>query len=134
MPYRETADASILVVGLNGVVVGLAQQSGEILWKNELKGGGVGQVALEIVGQRILASAEGDKLFCLDYQTGSTIWEAKTTHAGGEALSTIILVRNDRIFISKWGYTDCFSWEGARLWSQDLKGLGVGRATLRLPA
>ena len=130
MPYRETEDASILVVGLNGVVVGLDKQNGEILWKNELKGGGLGEIALEIVGSRVLASAEGDKLFCLDYQTGSTIWEAKTTHVGGEAT---ILVRGERIFISKWGYTDCFSWEGAKLWSQDLKGLGAGRATLKLP-
>jgi outer membrane protein assembly factor BamB len=134
MPYRETEGASILVVGLNGVVVGLDKQSGEILWKNELKGGGVGQVALELIGGRVLASAEGDKLFCLDYQTGSIVWEAKTTHAGGEALSTVILVRGDRIFISKWGYTDCFSWEGTKLWSQELKGLGVGIATLKIPA
>jgi outer membrane protein assembly factor BamB len=131
--YRDTEEATILLVGLNGVVIGLDKKSGEILWKNELKGGGIGRVVLEFAQGRIFASAEGDKLFCIDYHTGSTLWEAKTTHSGGEALGTTILVHEECIFVSKWGYIDCFSWDGTKLWAQELKGLGVGRAMLKIP-
>lgn len=131
MPYREIEDErKILVIGLNGVVVGLDRETGAILWKNDLKGGGVGRVAVAIAEGKVFASAEGDKLFCLDYLTGQTLWEQKTSHSGD---NPSILVERDVLYVSKWGYIDCFTTSGEKLWSQELKGLGVGHANLKLP-
>ena len=34
LPYRSTEEATILIVGLNGAIIGLDKLTGEILWKH----------------------------------------------------------------------------------------------------
>lgn len=134
MTYRETEarpepDRSILVVALAGVVAGLDRASGEVRWKNELRSGGLGEVFIAIGYGAIVASASGAKLFCLDYLTGETRWEAATSASG----RTTIVMEPDRIICAKGGYLDCFDPHGERMWQQPLRGYGVGRIAMGFP-
>jgi outer membrane protein assembly factor BamB len=129
MVYRELEDRSILLVGINGRVIGLDRETGAVRWDNGLEGGGIGKVFLHIIGDRVLASAHGGGLFCLRYATGETLW-TKTTSSQG--LSTIIVDR-DVIFVGKGGEVDAFTLDGELLWSQPLKGRGMIGVSLALP-
>lgn len=134
MSYRDGAgplprDRSILVVGLNGKVYGIDRATGELRWRNDLKGGGFGEVFLAVDYGVIVASAGGAMMYCLDYLTGQERWRA-ATQASGRAT---ILIEPDHIVCAKGGYVDAYTVEGRRLWSQPLSGAGVGRVALGYP-
>lgn len=134
MDYRENADRpapdrSILVVALNGHVYGLDRATGALRWHNELAGGGMGEVFLAVGYGVVVASAVGAKLYCLDYLTGETRW-VQNTKASGRAT---VVIEPDQIVCAKSGYLDCFAPDGNALWSQPLKGAGMGRVALGYP-
>jgi outer membrane protein assembly factor BamB len=133
-PYREQiagteADRSVIIVGLNGSVVGVDRLTGQIRWENKLPGGGNGEVFLAFRYGVLAVSALGGQLFRLDYLTGHILWQTATT-SGGRAT---ILVEPDMIICGKGGYVDAFDHAGNLGWQQQLRGKGMGRIALGLP-
>lgn len=127
--YRDSEDRSIIVVGLNGVIAGVDRRTGKEVWRNQLPGAGYGIVDLAITEHVVLATASARALFCLDYRTGQTLWTAPT-HAMGRGT---ILVDRDLVMVSKQGYLDAYDLSGTHLWTQELTGMGTGRAALGTP-
>jgi outer membrane protein assembly factor BamB len=61
----------LVFVGVNGYVVALDRDTGDIVWScNELKSG---YVTLLLEGDRLIVSTNG-YMFCLDPLTGSILW------------------------------------------------------------
>ena len=118
----------ILIVALGGSVVGLHMETGEQAWRNNMTLGGHAWVALAVASDRVYASASAKKLFCIDRQSGETLWAAPTTGLGRATL----LIAEERIIICKGGLVDCFSTDGSIVWSQNLKRLGKGVAAMGL--
>ncbi len=134
MIYREAdppleADRSILVVGLNGAVVGLDRETGAIRWKNPLVASGGHEVFIAFRFGLLVVSAAGDQLISIDYRNGLTRWASPTQSAG----RATILIEHDRVVCAKGGYLDCFDHDGRALWSQPLTGLGLGAIALAFP-
>ena len=121
-------EKEILIVALGGSVVGLNMSDGTQAWRNNMTFGGHAWVALAVSHTRVYASASAKKLFCIDRQTGETLWAQPTTGLGR---ATILSVE-ERVIICKGGFVDCFSTDGDLLWSQSLKKLGKGVAALGL--
>ena len=133
-PYRaapRAEDRSILVVALNGQVVGVDRQTGEIRWKQGTDGGsgGIGEVFVAMSHGLLLVSGHDAMLVSLDYATGAIKWRGHTYSTG----RATILVERDVIVCAKGGYLDCFGHGGMKLWTQPLSGLGQGRVTLGFP-
>jgi outer membrane protein assembly factor BamB len=134
MTFRTQAgalqpDRSVLVVGTHGRICGVDRATGELLWKNELPSGSYGEVFIAVGHGVVIASADGAVIFCLDYLTGHERWRSPTSASG----RATIVMEPDQIVCAKGGYIDCFDPEGHHLWSQPLKGFGVGRVSLGLP-
>ena len=112
-----------LIVGLQGRVVALDIQTGEVVWHNELKGSGSASVALAVNDDWVYASASAARIFCLNRQTGQTVWSEKTTGLGRAMI--VIDSAEEKVFVAKSGYVDCFSMAyGECEWKKDLSKLG----------
>lgn len=62
-------------VGVQGHVVGIKKETGELLWKTHLDGGfGDSFVSLATDGALVFAHTRG-KLFCLDASSGQLLWK-----------------------------------------------------------
>src|SRR5882757_407762 len=62
----------LIFVGLNGYVVALHRETGDIVWSNnKMKSG---YVTLLLDGDRLIASTNG-YIYCLDPLTGDVLWE-----------------------------------------------------------
>jgi outer membrane protein assembly factor BamB len=134
MEYRNNAaplapDRSVLVVGLRGLVYGLDRVTGAVRWRNSLPEGGLGEVFIAVGFGVVVASARGANLHCLSYLTGETRW-VQPTQAMGRAT---IVIEAAQIVCAKGGYIDCFAPDGTTMWSQPLKGAGLGRMALGFP-
>jgi outer membrane protein assembly factor BamB len=116
----------VLVVGINGRLVGIDANSGAIAWEDGLKGGGYGEVSIAANATHVVASALNAKVFCFRYPTGEPLW-TESTSAMGRAT---IVIEDDRIYVAKNGEVDCFSLDGRKLWSQPLKGKSLGRVAM----
>ena len=80
----------LIFVGLNGYVVALHRDSGEIVWSNkELHRG---MVTLLLDGDRLIASTSG-YLYCLNPQTGKVLWHNPMKGFGMAAPTAIASVR-----------------------------------------
>ena len=121
-------EQDILIVALGGSVVGLNMDDGTQVWRNSMTFGGHAWVALAVSKTRVYASASAKKLFCIDRQTGETLWAQATTGLG----RATILAIEERIIICKGGFVDCFSVDGTLVWSQSVKKIGKGVAALGL--
>jgi outer membrane protein assembly factor BamB len=133
MTYRQQDpppefDRSILLVGLNGQLVGLDRDSGEIRWENPLGRSG-GEVFVAIRYGLVVASPPTSVIYRVDYATGETLWQAQATGGG----QTTILIEPDCIVVGKAGYLDCFDHDGRKLWAQPLEGKGIGSVALGYP-
>lgn len=71
----------------------------------------------------------GDTIYCLDYLTGVERWR-HDTYTSGRAT---IVMEPDHILCAKGGYIQSFTVDGRLLWTQPLKGYGVGRCSLGYP-
>lgn len=61
----------LVFIGLNGYVVALNRDTGEIVWSNnDLESG---YVTILVDGDRLIVSTNG-YIFCLDPLTGSVLW------------------------------------------------------------
>jgi len=79
----------LIYIGLNGWVVALDRDSGEIVWKcSELKSG---FTTLMLDGDRLIASTNG-YIFCLDPQTGKVVW-SNPLRGFGMGVASLVSVR-----------------------------------------
>jgi len=80
----------VVFVGLNGYVVALDRDTGEIVWSNnELESG---YVTLLLDGDRLVVSTNG-YLFCLDPLTGRVLWNNRMRGYGLGAPTSLISAR-----------------------------------------
>jgi len=120
----------IIVAAVGGKLIGLDSSSGSTRWENGMDGGGYGEVALAVTGERIIASASRGKVFCLEYPSGRELWTAKTSAIG----RATILVDGANVIVGKSGKLDCFDVESGRLrWSSALPGTGFGTVAIGVP-
>jgi outer membrane protein assembly factor BamB len=132
MSYREgeaivESTRDILVVGLAGKVIGLDRRGGEIRWTRVLQS--LGGVFVALRHGLLVVSGNASSVHRLDYLSGEVVWSKPTT-ANGRAT---ILIETDVVIVAKGGYLDAFAHDGAPLWKQELKGMGIDAATLALP-
>lgn len=79
----------LIFVGLNGYVVALDRDSGEMVWSNnELNSG---YVSLLLDGDQLIASTNG-YLYCLAPLTGEILWRNPLT-GYGEGVASLVSVR-----------------------------------------
>lgn len=119
----------ILIVGINGQVLGIDVASGAVKWEDGLKGGGYGEVALAATDRHVFASALAAMLFCFDYATGRLLWKEETSASGRAS----VVVQDERVYVAKGGEINCFTFEGRRLWAQPLPGRGLGSVSIGFP-
>ena len=68
------------------------------------------------------------RVVALDRETGQVAWSWKSPRGSGIAA---LLVDGDRLIVSVQGYTYCLDpASGGEIWSNPLKGMGVGTACL----
>jgi outer membrane protein assembly factor BamB len=68
------------------------------------------------------------RVVALDRDSGAMAWSWKSPRGSGIAA---LLVDGDRLIVSVQGYTYCLDpLSGSEMWSNPLKGLGVGTACL----
>ena len=68
------------------------------------------------------------RVVALDRDTGEAVWSWKSPKGTGIAA---LLVDGDRLIVSVQGYTYCLDpASGGELWTNPLKGMGVGTACL----
>ena len=80
----------LIFVGLNGYVVALHRDSGEIVWSNkELHHG---SVTLLLDGDRLIVSSSG-YLYCLNPCTGKILWHNPMKGYGMAAPTALVSVR-----------------------------------------
>jgi hypothetical protein len=79
----------LIFVGLNGYVVALDRNTGEIVWYNDQMKSGY--VTLLLDGDRLIASTNG-YIYCLDPRTGKILWHNPMT-GYGTAPTSLISVR-----------------------------------------
>jgi outer membrane protein assembly factor BamB len=68
-----------LIIGINGHVIALSQETGEEIWRTKVKGSSF--LTLLQTGERIFAGASGE-LFCLHPKTGEILWHNKLKGLG----------------------------------------------------
>ena len=115
-----------IIVGLEASVIGLDAQTGEVCWHNDMSLGGHSWVALAVHEEVVFASANAKRIFCIEKETGQTLWSAPTNGIGRAAL----MVTDQGICVSKGGFVECFSFEGSLLWSKNLKQWGKKAAAM----
>ncbi len=80
----------LIFIGLNGYVLALHRDSGEIVWSNdEMKSG---YVTLLLDGDRLIVSTNG-YIYCLDPGTGKIRWHNPLKGYGQGAPTSLISVR-----------------------------------------
>lgn len=80
----------LIFIGLNGYVIALHRDTGEIIWSNdEMKSG---FVTLLLDGDRLIVSTSG-YIYCLDPGTGKIRWHNPLKGFGQKAPTSLISVR-----------------------------------------
>ncbi len=128
--YREAgSNRSVLVVALNGRLVGFDAQTGERHFEHIL---GIGIVEILVEAERIFAIAPGRKLYAFSYPAGEPLWQSPlpTTFVSRPTL----LREADRLYVSLGGELVCVNAEdGTVLWHDGMRGMGTGSAALGFP-
>ena len=120
------SNREILIVGLEASVIGLEAKTGELCWHNDMSLGGHSWVALVVHDDVVFASANAKRIFCIEKNTGETLWSTQTNGIGRASL----IVTQEGVCVSKGGFVDCFSFEGTLLWSKNLKQWGKKAAAM----
>jgi len=80
----------LIFVGLNGYVIALHRETGEIVWSNSEMHSGYVTVLLD--GDRLIVSASG-YIYCLDPLTGKIQWHNPLRGFGRAAPTSLVSVR-----------------------------------------
>jgi outer membrane protein assembly factor BamB len=80
----------LIFVGLNGYVVALHRDSGEIVWTNKELHHGF--VTLLLDGDRLIASSSG-YIYCINPQTGKILWHNPMKGFGMATPTAMVSVR-----------------------------------------
>jgi outer membrane protein assembly factor BamB len=80
----------LLFVGLNGYVVALHRDTGEMIWSNSQMHSGY--VTLLLDGDRLIVSTSG-YIYCLDPLTGKILWHNPLKGYGRAAPTSLVSVR-----------------------------------------
>jgi outer membrane protein assembly factor BamB len=80
----------LIFVGLNGYVVALHRDSGEIVWSNKQLHHGY--VTLLLDGDRLIASSSG-YIYCLNPYTGKILWHNPMKGYGMAVPTALVSVR-----------------------------------------
>ena len=130
--YREDEqeERTVLVVGLNGRVIGMQRRSGQILWEHQLGEWVSGAVEVFLLRGRVYAVGS-QHLVLIDYATGQKLREVKlpgTFHG-----RSVVLVDGDQLFVGTNGEVASYDLDGNLLWHDPLKGRGIGAVGLAFP-
>ncbi len=130
MTYRDSAapDRSLLVIGLNGRIIGMDRNTGAHRFEYQLDG--IGEVELVVQDERIFA-ASGRKLYCFEYPTGVMLGTAELPSKFGGRHTMVI--DNGFVYLATRGAVACFDENGRLLWSDPLPGRGAGSVALGFP-
>ncbi len=80
----------LIFIGLNGYVLALHRDSGEIIWSNdEMKSG---YVTLLLDGDRLIVSTSG-YIYCLEPGTGKILWHNPLKGYGQKAPTSLVSTR-----------------------------------------
>lgn len=128
--YRESGAEyrALLIVAVEGHVCAFDAETGEPVWKNNLRGGGFGAVALEVTEGRVLAVPSGRTLYCLDYTTGRTLWTKDLASTG----RATVLVERGHVYVGRGDAVECFDLDGGARWVKD-SGVIRGPMALGFP-
>jgi len=103
----------ILVQATHQLLRGIDTNSGALVWQYDL---GTFPFEVAIRGQRIFVAGHSlPEVHCVDYLTGRPLWRAPL--AGLRHSRAYIVVGDDRVFVQRGDAIDCFSPDGARLWT-----------------
>jgi outer membrane protein assembly factor BamB len=80
----------LIFVGLNGYVVALHRETGELIWTNDQMH--AGYVTLLLDGDRLIVSTNG-YLYCLSPYTGKILWHNPMKGFGMGAPTSLVSVR-----------------------------------------
>ncbi len=128
--YQQTADEdrSILVTAFNGKVFGVDRATGQVRWK--FPGPKHGEIELA-VGSGVVVACAAKQLAFIEYATGRPL---RVVDLVGEfPTRTVMLIDGPHIFAARAGEISCYSTGGDWLWTQPLKGEGLGDMSLALP-
>ena len=132
MEYRTSGaldpDRSVLVIGINGVVLGVDRASGTPRWRTDLASEG-GSVFLAVGYGVVIASSLGATLYCLDFLTGVVRWRRPTRSRGRAS----ILIEPDHIICAKGSIVECVGPRGESMWELEVREGGFQRTALGYP-
>ena len=118
----------VLVLALNGRVLGLQVTDGKLLWEHQI--GSHGEVELLSTGDRIYAT-DGRNLYAFRYPDGEQLLALGLP--GAYFGRSTMVVEGGRLFVATRGEISCFTLEGQLLWHDGLQGRGVGSVALGFP-
>ena len=130
MTYRDSSapDRSLLVIGLNGRVIGIDRNTGARRFEHDI--GGRSEVELAILDNRIFATT-GRPLYCFEYPTGKLLGTAAIP--GSYTGRPTMLIDGRHLILATRGEVACFDDQGHLLWFDPLPGRGVGSVALGFP-
>jgi outer membrane protein assembly factor BamB len=121
MTYRSGSSAAPVIVGFGGKVFALDPETGRRIWAWD--GGTSSAVRLCVEEGRVYVLAR-TCLACVEAARGSLIWQLTIP------IADTLLVSGDRIFVGGAGEVRCYSGDGALLWEDEFKGMGLGAVAL----
>lgn len=131
MTTPSADDRSLLIIGIKGYAVAVDRTTGAERWRVKLEDSWEGNpVELLVSGGIVYATGKSQDVFWLDYATGRELRRAATTAVSGRA--TMVL-EGDWLIVARAGSVDCFTADGAKLWHNELQGLGHGTISLGFP-
>jgi outer membrane protein assembly factor BamB len=126
--FREGAPTPVVVLAIESRVLGIEPGTGEVRWEHNLASLSSTPTALLITPNHVFAAAN-NKLYCLEYPTGTLLWKAEVPN--GRA---VLLLDGGRLFVStSSGKIECYTLDGQRLWQNPLKGKGTGAVAIGVP-
>ena len=116
---EESGRPPVLVLAVNGKVLGVDAATGARLWEHDT--GGRGQVEIAVHRERVFANGIEPAVLCIEYPSGRFLGKADIPRRepGGR-----MLLEGDRLYIQGGGKVTCMSaLDGRGLWHQELERL-----------
>jgi outer membrane protein assembly factor BamB len=120
-PYRTGDAPEPVLAAFNGKVFAFEPTSGRRRWTYDSETSAVVRLALD--GGRVYVLVRAS-LACLDLTSGVVIWSTRCIDGD------TILVAGGLILVGGAGEVACLSRDGNRVWTDELKGHGIGDVTL----